>query len=393
MGKKSGLTDTESTQKPKKNKKSTAAGRWLKTAIVAAIVLLVALNWSWLSPVAILQRCRSSQNDSGVQGKYPADIAQASIAGLCALEDSGFLATDSGCFLLLDNHPIYFSYTTPTGVVKFGHRNALIYEHGGKNYTMYGKTGQQFQRLSESPLKSAAVAKNGLYCLLTNPTPYSTDAVIYSVAHVPLFTLHLSDPAYSDAALSLSADELALLKIDTVDGRLTSTVVVYDTARQDPVFTYELVGEMVLDFKYDSNDRLCLVTDRSAVFFDAKHEVTSRYVYEESLSSFSLSLTGSAALMFDTGSVTTGKLIVLVNSGGVVFSERADYFAKSVSVYGKSVVYISNGSVYMLNEDGTPRGYVECQLDTDRVLITKKSVFIVNSTKINIASHSDFDND
>lgn len=352
--------------KPKKriSRRARKTRRAVIIAVVIALVALVWINWDVLSPVAILQRLQASRNDRGVQGEYPLDVAQDELFCLTPLGGGAFAAGRSGCYILGDKYPISYSYSLTSPTAAMGQQNALIYESGGEDYLMYSRDGLLFSRSSDTPIRCGAVAKNGIYALVTAPSDYTSLLSIYSVTHSVLFTQSVSDPNVAFTALSASAERVALVTLTSDGGRICSALTVYDTVETEPMLVTQLSGQLVLDMKFDKLDRLVLLTDRGIIYYNEKCELVSQYEYAENLEAFCLTFEGSAALLFDTGNVTTGKLLELIDGSGLKYSIQVPYGVKAVTASGNNAFYLGSGLLVGLDAEGRQTVSLECPLDT-----------------------------
>jgi hypothetical protein len=134
--------DKRSAQKRRKIK----IRRFILLLITAAVIAFIAFNWSWLSPVAILQRIQAAKSGVGVVTAYPADIAGKQIAGISGFGGGGILAVDSGCFLLRSDSTTYFQYAMASTTAAIGDRAALVYEKGGTKFQYFNTEGRVFER-------------------------------------------------------------------------------------------------------------------------------------------------------------------------------------------------------------------------------------------------------
>ncbi len=378
-------TETEDAPASTKRRRrlSVKARRLLVFLAIGLVILFVALNWQWLSPVAILQRVQAAKSEKGVVLEYPLDIAQRVITGFSRMGDDGFVVTDAGCLLLTDKCAYSYTHSLTSPYADIGSRYALLYESGGTDYLMHSVHGRLFSLSADSTeIRAAAVAENGAYAVVTAPTVYSAKLVVYSTSHTALFSQFLASPKITGVCLDASASRCAVVERDTENGQLVSRVTVYHLSETDPVFETALDDWLVTEIAFDQTGRLCVVGDRGACYYAADYKPLYALSYEGDLTAYCLDREdGSLAVLLDSGNVTAGRLVLLLDAGGERWRAAVSYRAGALTACGNSVCYIDSGEAVLLT-GGTEIGRVACALDTDDALLTPTCVYLTGKAKL-----------
>ncbi len=369
------------------NRRKIKVKRFILLLIAAAVIAFIALNWDWLSPVAILQRIQAAKSGAGVVTLYPADTAGKQVAGISGFGSGGILVADSGCFLLRSDNATYFQYAMASTTAAIGDKAALVYEKGGVKFQYFNAEGRVFERESVDKIVRMAVAKNGSYALLTAPSEYSSKLTIYSSTHTELFAQFFQTPNLTRIALNSSAQYCAVMTLETVEGQLCSKLWIYDTGLQDPVYTQSFTGLLALDMKYCDDGGLVIIFDRAAVRLNTKNEIAWHFDYNE-LAAFAASPDGTVGLLLDD-TEGIGCTLKVCGTEGELWTAQVSGQAKGLSVRQGQAAYLAGGQVFVLNETGQSAGAADCSLDTVYTVLGSKFVILVGKDKISRILMSD----
>jgi len=364
--------------------------RFFLLLITAAVIVSIAFNWDWLSPVAILQRVQAAKSGTGLVTAYPSDIAGKQVAGISGFGSGGILAADSGCFLLRAENAVYYQYMMASATAAIGDRAALVYEKGGTKFQYFNTEGRVFERESTGKIVRMAVAKNGSYALLTAPSEYSSKLVIYSGTHTELFSQFFQTPNLTRIALNGSAKYCAVMILETVSGQLCSKLSIYDTGLQDPVYTQNFAGLLALDMKYCGDGGLVIIFDRTAVRLNAKHEIVWQIDFG-GLAAYATSPDGTVGLLLD-GTEGIGSTLKVCGAEGELWSAQIPGQAKGLSVREGGAAYLAGGQVKLLDKTGRTAGAADCSLDTAYTVLGSKFVVLAGKGKLTRIFLSDMDN-
>ncbi|HOP10232.1 MAG TPA: DUF5711 family protein [Oscillospiraceae bacterium] len=363
-----------------KKRRKIRAKRWLILFVTALVIVFIACNWEWLSPVAILQRVQAAKSGAGVVTEYPVDIAGKEVAGISGFGSGGILAADSGCYLLRSDSTTYYQYALASTTAVIGDKAALVYEKGGTKFQYFNTEGRVFEYENAEQILRMAVAKNGSYALLTAPSEYSSKLTIYSNTHTELFSQFFQTPNLTRIALNSSAKYCAVIVLETIDGQLCSQLSVYDTGLQDPVYTQTFAGLLALDMQYCEDGDLVIVFDRAAVRYNTKYELSWRVDFD-GLAAYATSNDGTVGLLLDD-SEGIGCTLKVCGEQGELWSAQISGQAKGLSVRDGKAVYLAGGQVLLLDESGKSAGTAECSLDTYSTALGDKFVVLVGKDKI-----------
>ena len=369
------------------NRRKIKVRRFILLLITAAIIVFVAFNWEWLSPVAILQRVQAAKSGAGVVTAYPVDIAGKQVAGISGFGSGGILAADSGCYLLRLESATYYQYAMASTTAAIGNRAALVYEKGGTKFQYFNAEGRVFERTSADKIERMAVAKNGSYALLTAPSDYSSKLTIFSGTHTELFSQFFQTPNLTRIALNSTAQNCAVMVLETVDGQLCSRLFIYDTGLQDPIYTQNFTGLLVLELKYCDDGGLVIVFDRAAVRLNAKNEIAWQVDFD-GLAAFASSPDGTVGLLLDD-TEGIGCTLKVCGAAGELWTAQVSGQAKGLSVREAQAAYLAGGQVFVLDQTGQSAGSADCSLDTVYTMLGSKFVVLVGKDKISRILTSD----
>lgn len=363
--------------------------RFLTLLIVAALIVLIALNWDWLSPAAIVRRLRISQENRGTGISYPLDVTQENVLALCGLEKGGLLLTNTGYYALSGSGAARYPHSFSDPTVNAFDACAVLFSKGGSRYIIQSQSGKMYEGEADAPLISASCASNGACALLTKASVSTTRLTVLSSSRKELFAQSFFDNTACMTALSRNAHRIAVASVNTVNRQLSAAVDVFDISRDEAVAHFELGDEMVLGMSFSKNGGLSVLCDRAAFFFSADCELMDTLEYGGELCGSWYSADGCLAVLTDNGSLEAGKQLTVYRMGTRVCSVAVPAEVSAVSLYGGKIACLSNDRVLLLNASGESLGGLEAAA-ADRVCVISDGVLIMTEGEMKLHPFSDF---
>lgn len=334
-----------------KNKKK----KWLRLAVVTAIVLaIVALAVLWDSTTFDgLRRsfvyARADKDENGCARLYSYDSDR------------------SGCFATLDGSLIRSSLSQVSvmgedGNMRF-HENvkfrcaaidsngkrAVAYDIGGTELYVMDSKGLVHHITCDSEVQSAQLGENNKLAVVVNKSGYKAAAYVYDAAGQLTFEFDSADKFIMTAAVSGDGKHLAAVTMGQSDGVFTSYAVIYRMTRKEPTATCELPGEAVYDLRTVDNT-FCVVAENALYFVANNGTINASYPFEESyLRRCSLQGDGFAALLLGRyKSGAQGTLLTVDERGKVIGQVEADGEVLDLSASGNYVaaLYSDHLTIY-----------------------------------------------
>ena len=173
----------------------------------------------------------------------------------------------------------------------------LLYDAGGNDLTVYSGSDPVFEQSFERTIYCADLSEGGALAVGTRSDTHTSMVTVYNSAFEEIYEWYSARGYVLDLCLPASGNRMAAATLDVSDGRLVSTVNLFDFTNAEEVKRVELADELVIDMTIMGVDNnLYVLTDR------ALHEISMSA--GTVLNSYSFADQGLGAYRFDDGIIT-----------------------------------------------------------------------------------------
>ncbi len=178
-------------------------------------------------------------------------FAVASIAGLETFHADGSAA---GNYAVALNNP----------TVRAGKDMVMCYDVGGKSLLAVKKgEGQVLSLSSDNGFYDADISAGNTICIASSEGGYKTVLHVYDKNQKEIYRWFSATQFMPVCAVSPSGDYVAAVALGQTDGSFESTLYIFSTKEEEPLFTLSLGGEMVYDLTFTGETELSLITERT----------------------------------------------------------------------------------------------------------------------------------
>ena len=334
-----------------KNKKK----KWLRLAVVTAIVLaVVALAVLWDSTAFDgLRRsfvyARADKDENGCARLYSYDSDR---SGCFATLDGSLIRSSLSQVSVMGedgNMRFHESVKFRCAAIDSNGKRAVAYDIGGTELYVLDSKGLVHHITCDSEVQSAQLGEDNKLAVVVNKSGYKAAAYVYDAAGQLTFEFDSADKFIMTAAVSDDGKHLAAVTMGQSDGVFTSYAVIYRMTRKEPAATCELPGEAVYDLRTVDNT-FCVVAENALYFVANNGAINASYPFEESyLRRCSLQGDGFAALLLGRyKSGAQGTLLTVDERGKVIGEVEADGEVLDLSASGNYVaaLYSDHLTIY-----------------------------------------------
>lgn len=334
-----------------KNKKK----KWLRLAVVTAIVLaVVALAVLWDSTTFDgLRRsfvyARADKDENGCARLYSYDSDR---SGCFATLDGSLIRSSLSQVSVMGedgNMRFHESVKFRCAAIDSNGKRAVAYDIGGTELYVLDSKGLVHHITCDSEVQSAQLGEDNKLAVVVNKSGYKAAAYVYDAAGQLTFEFDSADKFIMTAAVSGDGKHLAAVTMGQSDGVFTSYAVIYRMNRKEPTATCELPGEAVYDLRTVDNT-FCVVAENALYFVANNGTINASYPFEESyLRRCSLQGDGFAALLLGRyKSGAQGTLLTVDERGKVIGQVEADGEVLDLSASGNYVaaLYSDHLTIY-----------------------------------------------
>ena len=335
---------------PKDKKK-----KWLRLAVVTAVVLaVVALAVLWDSTAFDgLRRsfvyARADKDENGCARLYSYDSDRSS--RFATLDGSLLRSSLSQVSVMGEDGNMRFheSVKFRCAAIDSNGKRAVAYDIGGTELYVLDSKGLVHHITCDSEVQSAQLGEDNKLAVVVNKSGYKAAVYVYDAAGQLTFEFDSADKFIMTAAVSDDGKHLAAVTMGQSDGVFTSYVVIYRMNRKEPTATCELPGEAVYDLRTVDNT-FCVVAENALYFVANNGTINASYPFEESyLRRCSLQGDGFAALLLGRyKSGAQGTLLTVDERGKVIGEVEADGEVLDLSASGNYVaaLYSDHLTIY-----------------------------------------------
>ncbi|NLO47120.1 MAG: hypothetical protein GX111_02175 [Clostridiales bacterium] len=271
-------------------------------------------------------------------------------------------------------------YSSPA--VSNGNKTALLWDIGGKEYTIISSTGDSYPSTASGMLISAAMNESGFYTIAMTEDRYKGSVTVYNNEMKPVYKWNSGEGYIVDCDISASGGRISVVTLTGPGGTGSagtgagSRIISFSLDSEQEKGTYVSEDNVIFDLEYISENTVCALSQSHLSFLDSNMAHKADYSFPgEYLKNYSLDGDGFAVLLL--GKHRTGgaaRLATVDEAGNETGSLEISGEVLSISAKGKyivvaypeqTVIYRSNLSEYgkldrvegvrraLMNTDGT----------------------------------------
>ena len=212
-------------------------------------------------------------------GSYPVDIEE-NVRMIDDLKSSIALLSSSKLITLKGSGSVIFStYHGLTNAELASQSNRIIvYSQSGKSYKVYNRSQLLNTGNTEFEIAGAAVLPSARYCILTRGDEFTSELHVFNKDTSKRFTWYGTDGFPLDVISSKSGDNVIVISLKALEGRIITVVTMIDTSSQKEVVTFSVDG-LLVDAVLDG-DMTTLILDSEALLIDSKGMIIEKFSYD-----------------------------------------------------------------------------------------------------------------
>ena len=323
----------------------------IAAAVVAGIGLLVlftrSTTFDGIYRSFVYSRADKDENGCAQLYAYSAEKDRS----YATLEGSLILASQQRIMMLGDDGNDLYNVDVnfhKSAVVTGGQR-AAVYDLGGREIHLLDGHGLVRTLRAEGDILACSINEKGYLAVTTGKSGYKAAVSVYDGTGEMKFQFNSSDRFLMTSVVSRQGNQMASVAMGEKEGAFSSSVVLYDMGRSDPLAGRELSGGAVFDMGLVGRN-YCAVAEDALHMIDRQGSEAGIFEYEGSfLRRCSLNGDGFAALVL--GRYRSGpqaRLVSVDEQGAVLGQLRINSEVLSISAAGKyiAVLYSDHMTIY-----------------------------------------------
>ncbi len=248
---------------------------------------------------------------------------------------------------------VQLRYSKP--VMKSSSNRYLTYGVGGNEYQIQKFDSLLYSGEAESKIYTGDISSNGVYCLVTEGNGYLSTLYVFNKNNNRIYKYSFSEYYINSISLNSNGTGCAAGGLITKDGAVETAVYILDFAKEEPVATYKISGDIVLDCKYLNDNRIAIVgQNASYIIKKGKDEYITNSYEEKTLANYCFSPDTNTYVLALSRS-GDGRSCVLErynDNGDKTLSVDTDYAAESLSIYKGTIAVLDGNMAYGFDNGG-----------------------------------------
>lgn len=358
--------------------------------VIAAIVLTKDLWYPRLD--GILTKIPVPENTSELaEGYFPLSIAGGARYQLKPVDGSLAVADDTHFFVYnADGKPVYTEqHTFANPVITVGNKRALLYDLGGKSFSLYSKYKNVYSKTADDPILIARVGSNDTAAVVTKSDKYPSALMVYDSSGKNIFN-YRSVSRIIDVTFNADSSGCYITTIGVSDGLMVSKILYYrfdhiDRDEMDnpvPVWETGELQTLALSVRLFGENNIIVFGDSICACYDTNGTFVNSYVYKRKLVDYS-SDGNIAAMIFANEERRTSELVTINCADGTVSEKTLDRETLNIQVSGDTVYMQTKNGIESRTADGTVISSAELDTDYEGFLRMGKYIYLLGYDEIN----------
>lgn len=373
----------ESVMKVVRGKKADNKKRLVVFAGFLAAVLVFVLIFNFCHPAGVLEGIKNGIALMGT-GNYPAEFENSRIIDVKVKDSYYFVLTSKQVKAYSNSGKELFSYTHgyENPVIDISQSRALVFDQGGKSYSIFTLSGLEISLESESSILTADMSDSGVYALVLESEEYVSAVKVYSKKNKSVYEWFSAKDVVNNVAVCYNGNKIAVSTFNAESGSFKSTVSILEYDSPTAIYTKTIDDGLIYDLESTFRSSLAIVREKEidVISWSGKREKIHKDDYSVSMLR---AKDGYVAVFNRENDKTDNKIVVLDSSGKVKCEVGFSGIISDIALRGKHIYCISDAKVHILDFKGEIIRETPCGFGAIRTVITDGSTaLIVSDSKI-----------
>ena len=217
----------------------------------------------------------------------------------------------------LVSHVIQYNDPVAVGSGKY----LLVYERGGKQYSLYNANTQMHAGETEYPITGAAVSDSGMYALISSASDANSAVYLYN-NRFALINIYKKGGNVLDAAISSDGRRIALLTVTPNAGGVSTSVMLAEPGKGTAIAENVIAPSVGLQCEFTSAGKLVALTSSGVAYLSANGAIESFYDFEGKIpSGVELSPNGAVVCLKKSAISEKNIIIIFDKAGKIVYND------------------------------------------------------------------------
>lgn len=382
------VTDISDVRKKRKAKKIKRTLKKLLIFLFAAfLVLLVFLSKNRWYPYldGILSKIPSSENTGELAtGNFPIEISGENSYQLKVMENNIAVLNDSRLNIYTEEGKqllsVQHDYANP--IISVSPKKALIYDLGGKSFSLYSKYDKIYQKTDDNTILFAKLSSNDYAAVVTKSEKYLALLTVYNSKGESVFVYKSYDSRIIDVTFNRDNSGCIITTIGANGGELVSQLLYYKFDETDVIWQSDYINTMAFSTRLYGENGIILFGDNKCAYFNSDGILTGSYDYDYSIVDFDSSDTLSG-MLFNNSETRRSVLVLVDNTENKTVEIVIDEAAENIEIFGDTAYVQTSKKIYAYSKTGEVISSVNLESDYQNFCKTDNYIFLMGYNEIN----------
>ncbi len=377
-----------------KKKRDKFIKKLIIVAIAAAVILIFVFTKDiWYPKLdGILTKIPTQSNTAELaEGNFPLSIEGGADYQLKALGNNIALVDDSHLFIYNNDGKIVNSaqHTLSNPIITTGNKKTLLYDLGGKEFSLYSKYKNIYEKTTDDPILLARLGSNDTAAVVVKSDKYPSELMVYDENGKNIFN-YKSVSRIIDVTFNSDNSGCYITTIGASGGLIVSKIIYYRFDHIDydekgsplPVWECEQLETLALSVRLFGENNIIMFGDTLCAYFDLNGNLIKTYEYERDLVDYS-SNSSIGAMIFRNEERRSAELVTIESAAGAINEKSLDHDVLNIQVSGDTVYMQSRNAIESCTAAGDSLSFVRLDTEYEDFLRLDSYIYLLGYDEIN----------
>lgn len=258
----------------------------------------------------------------------------------------------------------------------------LVYERGGKQYSLYNANTQMHAGETTYPISGAAVSDSGMYALISSASDANSAVYLYN-NRFALINIYKKGGNVLDVAISPDGDRIALVTVSPNAGGVSTSVMLAQPGKGEAISERTIASSIGIQCHFTDSGKLAVMCTTGVAYISRNGELDFFYDFDGKIPT-SVELCGAGAAVCLKKSAISEKNIIIIfdKSGKIVYNDVTDQKVDQLAYQEGVLFWTDYNGVTRIDLRSGETDFVGCATDGKKMLaVDDKEVLLCSPQK------------
>lgn len=244
----------------------------------------------------------------------------------------------------------------------------LVYEMGGRQYSLYNSNLQLYTGSTDYPISGAAVSDSGMYALISSSEKSTSTVSLYS-SRFQLINRYNKSGYVTDVAIDEAGKTVAILTSTPSGGLFSTDLMLAIPGEGDALSSAHLGSAIGISCAFTKSGSVTVLCGDSISFVDRDGKITSRYAFDGKQPARASLGTDGAAIVLKKNMISAKNIVIVFDKNGkIVYNEVVPEELEQIDRVGSTLYAMTADGILRIDLENGDRSFISCQT-ADRILL------------------------